>query len=718
MPSRDAAFLRKIVTCTVQAARFGVCGGCPSRVESAAMAPTAPSTSMGRTFGSFREIADFLWQNAERMRGTYKPNEYDKVILPFLVLRRLDCVLAPTRQKVLDQVEKLKAKGIKETDPAASAPLRRASGVAFYNTSKLDFAVMVGAPNQLAQDLRRYIKLFSPNAREVIERFKLDEQIARLDESNLLFQIVQLFAEVNLHPDAVPNHVMGSVFEELIRRFNEKKNEEAGDHYTPREVIRLMVDLLFVEDDDALRKPGIVRTVYDPACGTGGMLTVAEEYLRELNPNASIEAFGQEINAESWAICNSDLLITGHDPDHIVLGNSFSEDGHKGASFDYMLSNPPFGVDWKNVQKKVEDEHESLGFAGRFGPGLPRINDGALLFLLHMLSKMKPHDPKTGEGGSRIGIVLNGSPLFTGDAGSGESEIRRWVLEQDLLEAIVALPDQLFYNTGISTYVWILTNRKPKKRRGKVQLINAVDLFQKMRKSLGNKRNELGKEHIATIAKTFGDFRASKISKIFDNADFGYRRITIERPLRLAFEVTPERLDALKAEKVFQKASKADQDALLGALAKLSPGKKAKRFTSRVAFDAALGVDLPAPLRKAVHAVMSERDESAEVCTDAKGNVEPDAELRDYENVPLKEDIAAYFEREVKPHVPDAWIAGVEIKNGKAIVRDETKVKVGYEIPITRHFYEYKPLRPLAEIEGDIKSLEKEIQALLSEVLA
>ncbi len=683
------------------------------------MAPTATTT--GRTFGSFREIADFLWQNAERMRGTYKPNEYDKVILPFLVLRRLECVLAPTRHKVLDQVEKLKAKGIKHTDAAASAPLRRASGEAFFNTSKLDFARMVGAPNQIAQDLRAYIKGFSQNARDVIERFKLDEQIARLDEANLLFQIVQLFADVNLHPDAVPNHVMGSVFEELIRRFNEKKNEEAGDHYTPREVIRLMVDLLFIEDDDALRKPGIVRTVFDPACGTGGMLTVAEEYLRELNTNASIEAFGQEINAESWAICNSDLLITGHDPDHIVLGNSFSDDGHKGATFDYMLSNPPFGVDWKNVQKKVEDEHENLRFGGRFGPGLPRINDGALLFLLHMLAKMKPYDPKTGEGGSRIGIVLNGSPLFTGDAGSGESEIRRWVLEQDYLEAIVALPDQLFYNTGISTYVWILTNRKPKKRRGKVQLINAVDLFQKMRKSLGNKRNELGKEHIDTIAKTFGDFRASKISKIFDNADFGYRRITIERPLRLAFEVTPERLSSLKEEKAFQRAKKPEQEALLASLAKLSTKKSSGRFTSRVAFDDALdrtGADLSAPLRKAVHTAFGERDESADVCLDAKGNVEADSELRDYENVPLTGDIAAYFEREVRPHVPDAWIAGVEIKNGKATVKDETKVKVGYEIPITRHFYEYKPLRPLGEIEGEIRTLETEIQSLLAEAVA
>jgi type I restriction enzyme M protein len=678
------------------------------------MAPTAPT---GRTFGSFREIADFLWQSAERMRGTYKPNEYDKVILPFLVLRRLDCVLAPTKQKVLDRIEALKAKGIKVSDAAADAPLRRISGVAFYNTSKLDFARMVGAPTHIAHDLRAYIKGFSPNARDIIEQFKFDEQITKLDEANLLFQIVQLFAEVNLHPDAVPNHVMGSVFEELIRRFNEKKNEEAGDHYTPREVIRLMVDLLFDEDDDVLSKPGVVRTLFDPACGTGGMLSVAEDYLRELHPDARLESYGQEINAESYAICKSDLIIKGQSPDNVVRGNSFSEDGHAGSHFDYLISNPPFGVDWKNVQKQVEDEHEKLGFAGRFGPGLPRINDGALLFLLHMLAKMKPFDPKSGEGGSRIAIVLNGSPLFTGDAGSGESEIRRWVLEQDLLEAIVALPDQLFYNTGISTYVWILTNRKPKKRRGKVQLINAVDLSQKMRKSLGNKRNELSPEHIATVARTFGEFRESKISKLFDNADFGYRRITIERPLRLRFEVTDERLARLREEKAFLKAKDGERKALVAALAKLS----GKAFTSRAAFGAALdrsGADLSAPLRKAVHTAFGERDEAAEVCTDAEGHVEADSDLRDHENVPLKEDIATYFEREVRPHVPDAWIAGVEFRNGKAVVVEESKVKVGYEIPITRHFYDYKPLRPLGEIEGEIRTLEKEIQKLLGEVVA
>ena len=697
-----------------------------------------PVFAAPRTFTSFREIADFLWQNAERMRGAYKPHEYDKVILPFLVLRRLDCVLAPTKQKVIERVESLKARGIKVTDPAVDAPLRKVTGAHFYNTSKLSFATMVGAPNQIAHDLRSYLKGFSPNARDIVEKFKLDEQISRLDEANLLYQIVQLFAEVNLHPDVVPNHVMGSIFEELIRRFNEKKNEEAGDHYTPREVIRLMVDLLFIEDDDALTKPGIVCTLFDPACGTGGMLSVAEEYLHELHSEAKLQSFGQEINAESYAICVSDLLIKGQTPENIVHGNSFSEDGHGKRKFDYMLSNPPFGVDWKNVQKQVADEHDNLGHAGRFGPGLPRINDGALLFLLHMLSKMKPVDPKTGEGGSRIGIVLNGSPLFTGDAGSGESNIRQWVLENDLLEAIVALPDQLFYNTGISTYVWILTNRKPKQRRGKVQLINAVDLFQKMRKSLGNKRNELSKDHIELIAKTFGERRKNEISKWFDNEDFGYRRIVIERPLRLSFQATPARIARLLEEKTFQalvttkkkggptadelEAGRKMQDAIIAALRRTN---EATVYPSRDMFEEELiaafqaeRIALALPIKKAILSALGERDETADVCTDAKGNPEPDSDLRDNENVPLKEDMAAYFEREVKPHVPDAWIAGVEIKNGKAVVVDESKVKMGYEIPITRHFYKYKPLRPLAEIEGEIRTLEREIQGLLGEVLA
>lgn len=698
----------------------------------------AVGDSGARTFGSFREIADFLWQNAERLRGAYKPNEYDKVILPLLVIRRLDCVLAPTKEKILKRLAELQERGHKATDPAVDVSLRKLSGVPFYNISKLDFAKLKGDPNHIAQNLRAYLKGFSPNARDIIERFKFEEQITRLDDKNLLFQIVSLFSEVNLHPDAVPNHVMGSIFEELIRRFNEKKNEEAGDHYTPREIIRMMVDLLFIEDDEALRKRGIVRTLFDPACGTGGMLSVAEEYLRDLNPQARLEVFGQDLNDETYAICKSDMMIKGQNPENIVCGDSFAQDGHGGRRFDYMLSNPPFGVDWKYAQKLIEDEHEKQGHAGRFGAGLPRISDGALLFLQLMLSKMKPVDPKTGEGGSRLGMVFNGSPLFSGDAGSGESEIRRWILENDWLEAIVALPDQLFYNTGISTYVWILSNRKPKHRKGKVQLINATELFQKMRKSLGNKRNELTKEHIERIAKAFGDFEVSDISKIFDNEDFGYRRIVIERPLRLSFQASPQRIARLREESGFQGLAKSKkkgaagereeaegralQEAIIAALGRIEAGRA---FKSRSAFEAALDacirdarVDLPAPARKAILAALSERDESAEVCADAKGRPEPDSDLRDYENVPLKEDIAAYFEREVKPHVADAWVAGVEIQDGKAVVVDSEKVRIGYEIPITRHFYKYQPLRPIGEIEAEIRELEKQISASLSEVLS
>ncbi|AKU91183.1 type I restriction-modification system subunit M [Vulgatibacter incomptus] len=699
---------------------------------------TSAEDPQAKRFTSFREIADFLWQNAERMRGAYKPNEYDKVILPLLVARRLDCVLEPSKDKVLVRLEALKGKGLKATDPAVDVALRKLTGVPFYNTSKLDFGRLKGDPNHIAQNLRGYLKAFSANARDILEQFKFDEQITRLDDANLLYQVVGLFAEVDLHPDVVPNHIMGSVFEELIRRFNEKKNEEAGDHYTPREIIRLMVDLLFVEDDAALRRAGIVRTLFDPACGTGGMLSVAEEYLRELNPDARLEVFGQELNPESYGICKSDMIIKGQNPENIARGNSFDQDGHAGRRFDYMLSNPPFGVDWKNVQKTVEAERDGQGFAGRFGAGTPRINDGALLFLQHMVAKMKPVDSKTGEGGSRIAIVFNGSPLFTGDAGSGESEIRRWVLENDWLEAIVALPDQLFYNTGIATYVWVLTNKKPKHRRGKVQLIHAVELFQKMRKSLGNKRNELSTEHIATIARTFGEFRESAISKIFDNEDFGYRRITIERPLRLSFQASPERLERLREERAFAALALSKKKGAAGEkeidegralqesiLTALDPLEAKKVYKSRDRFEEELagalscaGLSVPAPVKKAILSALGERDESAEVCTDSRGRPEPDVDLRDTENVPLKENVAAYFARDVKPHVPDAWIAGVELRGGEAVVVDESKVKVGYEIPFSRHFYQYKPLRPLAEIESEIHALEKEIQGLLGEVLA
>jgi type I restriction enzyme M protein len=683
--------------------------------------PTPPPPSP-RSFNGFSEVTSFLWSVADLLRGDYKQADYGKVILPLTVLRRLDCVLEKTRVKVLARHYELKK--AKHPEGTVEKMLLRTSGTNFYNTSKFDFEKLKGDPNQIAANLTHYIKGFSSNARDVIEQFKFADHIAKLDESNLLFQVIKRFAEVDLHPDKVPNHVMGSIFEELIRRFAEASNETAGEHFTPREVIRLMVDLLFIEDEATLTKKGIVRTLYDPAAGTGGMLSVAEEYLRELNPDAELKVFGQELNSESYAICKSDMMIKGQNPENIVRGNSFSEDGHPRGKFDYMLSNPPFGVEWKKVQKEVEAEHETLGHAGRFGPGLPRINDGSMLFLLHMTSKMKPVDPKTGEGGSRLAIVFNGSPLFTGDAGSGESEIRRWIIENDLLEAIIALPDQLFYNTGISTYVWIVTNRKPKARRGKVQLVNGVELFQKMRKSLGNKRNELAKSHIETIAQAYGDFRTSEIAKVFDNDDFGYRRITVERPLRLNFQASPERIERLREETGFEGLAKSKkkgaqgereveqgrelQQRILSALGSMDASAIVK---NRDAFEKLLRdtfkraqVDVPAPAFTAVMSALSERDETADVCTDNKGRPEPDAELRDNENVPLKEDVQTYFKREVLPHVPDAWI-------------DESKTKVGYEIPFTRHFHKYKPLRPLEAIERDILELEAEIQGSLSQVL-
>ena len=679
------------------------------------MAAGPPAES--RRFTHFAEIAGFLWQVADLLRGDYKQSDYGKVILPFTVLRRLDCVLEPTKAKVIERYAKLKGGDLKNLD----AVLNKVAGVPFHNVSPLDFPRLLADPNNIAHNLTAYVKGFSEDVREIfLQRFKLPEQIAKLDESNLLFQVVQKFAAVDLHPEAVPNHQMGLVFEELIRRFAEQSNETAGEHFTPREVIRLMVNLLFIEDADVLTRPGIVKTLFDPACGTGGMLSVAEEYLRELNPDAHLEVFGQELNDESFAICKSDMMVKGQNPANIARGNSFSEDGHHGARFDYLLSNPPFGVEWKKVEKAIRDEAETQGFAGRFGAGLPRINDGSFLFLQHMIAKMKPPT----EGGSRLAIVFNGSPLFTGDAGSGESEIRRWIIENDWLEAIVALPDQLFYNTGINTYVWIVTNRKPAERRGKIQLINAVGLFKKMRKSLGNKRQELGEDDIAAITRLYGDFTVTKQSKILANEDFGYRRITVERPLKLNFQASPERIARLADESGFSnlatskkkgaaglkeiEAGKALQDAILAGLRTMDPGALHR---SRTDFDAALQqamraarVMLPPAAKKAILSALSERDEEAAVCTDAKGHPEPDPDLRDTENVPLNEAVADYFKREVLPHVPDAWI-------------DEPKTKVGYEIPLTRHFYEYKPLRPLGEIDAEIRALEGEIARSLEQVL-
>ena len=562
------------------------------------------------------------------------------MILPFTVLRRLDCVLAPTKQAVLEAADN----GM--PDPI----LIRASGTTFFNRSPLDLVRLIGDQDNIATNLLSYVQGFSAEVRDIFEQFEFAAQIDRLAKNGLLYQVTERFAGIDLHPDRVDNNQMGLVFEELIRKFAEISNETAGEHFTPREVIRLMVNLIFVEDDDVLSKPSVVRSIYDPTAGTGGMLSIAGEYLHEHNPQAQLTMSGQELNPESYAICKADMLIKGQDITRIVQGNTLSDDGHPGQTFDYMLSNPPFGVEWKKVQKDVQEEHQRLGHAGRFGPGLPRVSDGSLLFLMHLLSKMRPHT----EGGCRFGIVLNGSPLFTGGAGSGESEIRRYVLENDLVEAIIALPTDMFYNTGIATYVWVLSNKKPAARQGKVQLIDASSFWQKMRKSLGSKRKQMSDDQIAEVTQLFGAFveaelatvldadgkevsrhvvragetpptapeggkvKLAPLSRIFDNKSFGYRTITVERPLR-------------------------DEDG------KIVLGQRGK----------------------------------------AKGKPQADSALRDTENVPLSEDVNAYFEREVKPHAPDAGI-------------DHDKTKIGYEIPFNRHFYVFEPPRPLAEIDADL----------------
>ena len=668
---------------------------------------------------NFQEKINFIWSIAELLRGPYKKEQYGDIILPMSVLRRFDCVLTETKQEVLDKYETLKKSGLQNMDPV----LNRISKQEFNNTSKYDFDKLLADPDNIANNLRNYINGFSKNAREIIEHFDFDKQITKLNDNNLLYLIISEFNKIDLHPEVVSNTQMGYIFEELIRRFNE--HAEAGDHYTPREVIRLMVNILLSEDNEELTRPGLITTIYDCCAGTGGMLSVAEQYLRELNPGIQVELYGQEINPQSFSICKSDMLIKGHKADNIILGDSFTEDGHKGQTFRYMLTNPPFGVEWKKAQKFIKDENESEGYDGRFGAGLPRISDGSLLFLQHLISKMKQD-----ETGSRIAIIFNGSPLFTGDAGSGESEIRRWIIKNDMLEGIIALPDQLFYNTGISTYIWIVTNRKNDDlmkgpvRTGKIQLVNAVDFYQKMRKSLGNKRNEISEEQIKEITRIYGDFKENEYCKIFDNEDFGYQKIVVERPLRLNFQVTAERINNLYNETAFNNLAKSRKKGASGAQ-EIDEGKKLQGqiidvlktmddtaiYKNRNTFTKMLkkafkaeDINLKSPLLKAILSALSEKDETADVCTDTKGNPEPDPDLRDTENVPLKEDIHEYFEREVKPHVPDAWI-------------DETKTKIGYEIPFTRHFYKYKPLRPSEEIMKEIKELEQSILEKLKKVM-
>ncbi|MCK9523106.1 MAG: type I restriction-modification system subunit M [Proteobacteria bacterium] len=687
-----------------------------------------------------QQTVNFIWSICNLLRGPYKRNEYRKVILPLTILRRFDCVLAPTKETALAAFETVKHR----PESIIDATLTSVTGLSFYNHSSLTFPRLLDDPNQIAASLHSYINAFSPNVRQIFEKLKFDEQIEKMNEKNLLFNVIKKFAsdEIDLSVQNIDDLQMGYIFEELIRIGAEQSNEEAGEHFTPREVIKLMVNLLLSPETD-LNKSHVVKTIYDPACGTGGMLSVAHNYIHELNADAQPHLFGQDWNDEAYAICCADMLIKGQSADNIMPDCTFTKDGFPTQTFDYMLANPPFGVSWKQQEQFIKKEHSTLGYSGRFGAGTPRIDDGSLLFLQHMISKMRRPE----QGGSRIGIVFNGSPLFTGDAGSGESNIRQWIIENDWLEAIVALPNQLFYNTGISTYIWIVTNRKDADRKGKIQLIDAREFYVKMRKSLGNKRHQVGDgeenrpDQIAEITQIYGNFQHDEtrvldtngtpqqvvVSKIFDNADFGYHKIAVERPLRLNFQVSEARiarLDDITAFKNIATSKKknetvrqqeiaagiqrqADIKAFLGDLQTATGGalyKDRNEFVTELKTAAhKAGLRLLAPELAAVLAALGEKDETAEICRNAKGVAESDSELRDTENVPLTENIDAYFKREVLPHVPDAWV-------------DHTKTKVGYEIPLNRHFYRYEPPRDLAAIAADVKALESEIVAMLADL--
>lgn len=739
-----------------------------------------------------QNLVGFIWNIANKLRGPYRPPQYRRVMLPLIVLRRFDLVLSENKQKVLDEKRRLEDKGI--TGPALEKALSRIAATGrkqeLFNTSGFTFEKLLGDAPNIAGNLIAYIQGFSPRARDIFDKFEFEAEIAKLDEANRLFLIIKEFCspDIDLSPKRLSNLQMGYLFEELVRKFNEQANEEAGDHFTPREVIRLMVQLVFT-GEEGIFEPGIYRSVYDPTAGTGGMLSESEKYICGdgqtigLNPDAHIELFGQEYNPESYAICCSDLLIKDEPINNLIYGDTLGvkdaknktngyvpHDGHPDKKFHYMLANPPFGVEWKPEEEYVREEFQNMGFAGRFGAGLPRINDGSLLFLQHMISKMHnpPHIVKgknAGGDGSKIAIVFNGSPLFTGDAGSGESNIRRWIIESDMLDAVIALPDQMFYNTGIYTYIWIVTNKKSAHRQGKVQLIDGTRHYKKMDKSLGNKRNELSDEHIKELVRLYaghehdaqsevwvdGKLELRICSKVFDNRKFGYLKITVERPLRLNFQANAERIARLDDQSAFANlaSSKKRKDAATHA-AEVAKGEQmqtaikaalrtmdgAKRYRNRPQFEVALdatltqaGIKTGAPVKKAILAALAERDPQADICRDAKGNPEPDPELRDSEIVALPSDIVLplplgfdnetghdgllelvrehcedYLQTEVLPHVADAWI-------------DHGKTKVGYEIPLTRHFYVYQPPRPLDVIAGEISQLEKDIMAMLSEVV-
>ena len=698
------------------------------------------------------EIVNLFWGVANLIRDDFKRGKYQDVILPLTVLRRLDCVLAPTKMAVLERQAEFRGRGLENLH----RQLCRASGFAFYNTSRYDFErLMADAPNAAA-NLRNYIAGFSHDMREVLERFDFDNTISKLDEAGLLFQVLEKFGSVDLHPDNIDNAAMGMIFEELIRRFNEALNENPGEHFTPRDVVHLMVDLMLAGDEERISGAGVVRTVYDPCCGSGGMLTIAKEHItagyREngkyladpINPRAEIYLYGQEVNPETWGISRSDLFMkdpTGLDAGNIVFGSTLSNDRHAASTFDYLIANPPYGKDWKRDEGAVRAEHER-GAAGRFGPGLPRISDGQLLFLLHMLARTK--DAK--EGGSRIAIIMNGSPLFSGDAGGGESEIRRYIIENDWLEALIALPEQLFYNTGIATYVWLLSNRKTPERQGKVQLIDASSFWEPMPRSLGDKRRRIPPQKAREILEILRAYRdggrrtvtgddkqgETVVSRIFAASDFSFRKIRVERPLRLNFQANTERIERIEEEKGFQALAKsrkrgqaaAEEEARGGrrqaAVISLLQGLPDRKVNDMGVFEGMLdsagkaaGLELTAAVRKAILAALSERDESAVICRKRDGSPEPDPALRDEERVPLTQDVYAFFEREVAPHLPDAWV-----DESKRDAKDGQVGVVGYEINFNRYFYRYAPPRALGEIETDIQKIEAEIVRMLGEVTA
>lgn len=667
-----------------------------------------------------QSLSSFAWSIADILRGDLKQSEYGKVVLPFIVLRRLDCILEPSKDVVIRAYENL-PDGIDDHTKDMMLFSAVGGGLKVYNYNKLTLTkIRKQEPGDVHKNLVDYVTQFNASVRDIfLEKFLFTDQLKRLKDADILWQVFDRFCQIDLHPDKVSNIEMGYLFEDLIRRFSEISNETAGEHFTPREVIRLIVDLLLINDANALTGSGIIRTVYDPACGTGGMLAIMEEAMKAYNPKIRVELYGQELNPESFGICKSDMLVTGHNPEQIAFDNTLTKDAHREKKFHYMLSNPPYGVDWKKYQDDIIREAEEKGRDGRFGAGLPRVSDGQLLFLQHMISKMRDD-----EAGSRIGIVMNGSPLFTGGSGSGESEIRRWMLENDWVEAIIALPTDLFYNTGIKTYVWMLTNKKDKNRSGKVQLIDASGecFWKSMRKSLGSKRREIPDEAREEIVRIYhemlnGETDSSEFSKIFNTTEFGYREIRIERPLKLNFECSKERVELLCHEKTFLKLTEANQQELLAVLSNKIPKKQ---FKNRDAFDEALkkplnelSFKISAPLKKVLLAVLSEKDETADICRDFKGNPQPDADLRDYELVPLREDWREYVEREVKPFVSDSWVDENHID-----AADGEVGRVGYEINFNRYFYKHVLPRSVAEIDEELNQLEAEITSLLKEVAA